>query len=267
MSDQELWEDDTPPYKLQIKSRLTQKEFESLCRKAQIGDIKARNDIVEANIALVTSIATKYKCNRVPVEDLVQEGIFGLIEAIDKFDLSLGLQFSTYATFWIFGKVQRAYFKYSNLISMPVRAHQVSSSFEDFVQEFQEKHGDVPTIKDVAQEFSVSRYIAEALLEERGDVMSLDTPPEGTSFEQRDLEDTESAVMHKLDHEELINLIYELDDEKERQVILYRFGLLDGQVRTLKEVSEILDINSEGIRQSERSALEKLRGFIALHEF
>ncbi len=229
---------------------------------------KIRNEIANANLRLVVSIAKRYVGRGLLFSDLISEGNMGLIKGIEKFDLNRGYKLSTYATWWIRQSITRAIADQGRTIRVPVHMieiiNKVTRGRQRYIQEFD---GEEPTPEELADYLDIPLIDVENALKYEQDAGSLDKPiGEEEHGEQStigdfiadenmrtDLEGEKSARREKIDE-----VMQELTD-RERKVIALRFGLDDGYARTLEEVGSEFNVTRERIRQIEAKALKKLR--------
>jgi RNA polymerase primary sigma factor len=240
-------------------------EETELATRARAGDMEARQAMMEANIRLVMSIARRYTCKSLSFEDLVQEGIIGLLEAINKFDGTRGNRFSTYATYWIRQSIVRAIEKQDRLIRLPVYGCDAARKLERAERAFQDRQGRQPTQEELAEETGFPQRLVKALQQLGPEPLSLDAMVgvgEDTSFGDLMSDDSadspEESALHSLDREALLAKVRTLEP-KEQIVIEKRFGLFDGRIHTLKEIADQLKMSREGVRHVQTRALRKLR--------
>ena len=229
------------------------------------GDKAAKDELIEANLRLVVSIAKRHVGKGMYFLDLTQEGNLGLIKAVEKFDYSKGYKFSTYATWWIRQAITRAIADQARTIRIPVHMvetiHKVSRTARQLLQEF----GREPTTDEIAAALDMTADKVREIMKIAQDPVSLETPIGeeedshlGDFVEDNDSPAPSDSASYSLLREQLCNILRTLTP-REEQVIKLRFGLEDGRPRTLEEVGKKFEITRERIRQIEAKALRKLR--------
>jgi len=242
---------------------LTAQEEVELSKRIEQGDLAAKERMINSNLRLVVSIAKKYQGQELSLLDLIQEGIFGLIRAAEKFDWRKGYKFSTYATFWIRQAIQRGLANKARTIRIPVHIGQRERKIVRAERDLAARLGREPTDDEIASEAELPLDQVEEVREAARTVTSLDRPvgDEGDTAFGDLLEGgappVDQEVELSLSEELLRRTIDELPDT-EREVIRIRFGLTGDDPQPLRETGRRLGLSAERVRQIESAALKRL---------
>lgn len=252
---------DTP----QPRRLLTRDEEIELAMRIERHDAQARQTLIDANHRLVFSVVNKYRYSGVPLEDLVQEGFMGLIQAADKFDYRRNCRFSTVATIWIRAHVLQAIQNLRPLVHVPQRVSNAAKRLWKANEELTHELHRRPSIDELAQKLDVDLDRVDELTRVTQDWLSLDEPvgDEGDTamvelIADHDGESPSVEAVRACLRDQLETALTRLTD-REQQVLRLRFGLDDNQERTLDEIGRVFDLTRQRIKEIETAALNKLR--------
>lgn len=232
--------------------------------KIKNGDIEAKNEVITKNLRLVISEAKKYVGSGMDFLDLIQEGNIGLITAIEKFDIAKGCRFSTYATWWIKQAITRSILEKRRTVKIPAHQENRIKLLKDYNNEYYRDNGKYPTKEEIATYLHWDKNVVENTISmAKTKMVLLSTPISDDSddelvdfIEDKDEIDADKIIFSKqiLEAIENSNLT-----EREKEILYLRFGIYDGEYRTLEEIGKIYKLTRERIRQIEFKACRKLR--------
>ena len=255
-------------YQLRGAPLLTEHEEVTLAKRIEQGDQQAMQQMVEANLRLVVSVAKRYRRyneSSMSLSDLIQEGNIGLMKAVRKFDRRKGYRFSTYATYWIRQAITRALSDQARSIRLPVYMSDAIARMYRTASQFSQELGRAPRPDELAKRLNITVEQVADMVQHSAETCSLDAPlcDEEGSYLGDFIEDPEAlqpeaAAHHVMLRRQIERALGQLD-EREQQVLKMRYGLEDGNEHTLEEVGQRFALTRERIRQIEMRALDKLR--------
>ncbi|MBF0254525.1 MAG: sigma-70 family RNA polymerase sigma factor [Candidatus Omnitrophica bacterium] len=245
---------------------LSAEEELDLARKCRRGDPKARRKLIRSNLRLVINIAKRYSRFGVPILDLIEEGNLGLMKAVSKFDPKRGYRFSTYGAWWIKQHVTRALADQGKSVRIPVYMVETLTRFRKVREKLLYKYKRKATSSEIARVMKIPASKVKELAEMNQGVTSLDAPigEEGDATVLDLMEDEATSHMAQ----DRINLFFQKEaiatllgkmKDREKQILIMRFGLDQKEIRTLDEVAQKFKITRERVRQIEEAALRRLK--------
>lgn len=242
---------------------LDKDEETELLKKAKTGDIEAKNRLILCNLRLVVNIAKNYVNRGLSLIDLISEGNFGLIYAIEKFDMDKGFRFSTYAVWWIKQSITKAIICKGRGIRIPSYKYDLLSKVNRYVLKKVREDGVYPAVEEIAEELKIDKDKIEEIMVAFQDPMSLSASI-GDDIQLEDIiadsgnSSIEDNIIEEIGREQVREIVRVLDD-REKQILKLRFGLDGEEIHTLEEIGETFNITRERVRQIEKKTLHKLK--------
>jgi RNA polymerase primary sigma factor len=242
---------------------LTKEQEVDLAKRIEQGDLAAKEQMINSNLRLVVSLAKRYQGHELPLLDLIQEGIFGLIRAAEKFDWRRGYKFSTYATFWIRQAIQRGLANKARTIRIPVHIGQRERKIAKAARDLAAELGRDPTDEEIAKKADLSVTEIEETRDAMRTITSLDRPigEDGDTALGDLLESDERPPEEEVEiglREETLRSAIERLPEREREVVRLRYGINGDEPTPLREAGRRLGMSPEGVRRLETQALKHL---------
>jgi len=240
-----------------------EQEFK-LGERIQAGDEEALNTLILCNLKFVVSIANRYRNTGLPISDLINQGNLGLVEAGKRFDHTKDVKFISYAVWWIRQSIIQALAEQSGTVKLPIKQAGILYKINGATERLNKKLNREPTARELAEHLDMDESDIENVLRVSRNYLSLEAPiKDGEDRSFIDLlesgtKDIEEDIISKTLKSALDDIVDELD-ERESQIIEWRFGLNDEAPKTLEEIGELMEISRERVRQLETRALAKLR--------
>ena len=253
-----LYLDDIKKYEI-----LDREEEEKLLRKVKEGDLEAKNKLILCNLRLVISVAKNYMNKGMTLIDLISEGNFGLIRAIDKFDIEKGFRFSTYAVWWIKQSITKAVMSKGREIRIPSYKYDLLNKINKIIVEELMNTEDYPTNEVIAEKLKLSPEKVANIMVEFQEIVSLNSSVGDNIYLEdtilnEDSENFENDIINEISKKKIYEILDNLE-EREKDILLRRYGLSGYDIHTLEQVGEAFNITRERVRQIEKKTLAKLR--------
>ena len=256
---------------------LTQEDEVRLGRLVKQGDVKARNSMITSNLRLVIKVARDYRTRGVPMLDLIEEGNLGLIHAVNKFDPERGFRFSTYATWWIRQGIEHAVMNQSRLVRLPFHVIKDLNQVLKVKKQLQEKaHGQAVAVKDIAKELDIDEDKVRSMLVVAEGISISDLNVKNKDSEKNVslldlLADEKTPTLEEqfgnTEIEKLLRSWIDSLNERQKIIVIHRFGINDNDIKTLEEIGEMLHLTRERVRQLQKTVLISLKKFLKNYGF
>jgi RNA polymerase primary sigma factor len=247
---------------------LTAEQEIQLAERIQKGDDEARDVMIRSNLRLVISIAKRYINLGVPLSDLIEEGNIGLMRSVEKFDPTKGFRFSTYAAWWIKQAISRAIIDQGKMIRVPVYMNEEIMKYKKAVESLTHRLKRKPRVSEIAKKLQTTVDKVREYERSIAKMSSLDAPiGEDGDGQVKDMIADESLVSpdqqleHFLNKERAQDLL-DMLSERERKILVLRYGLEDGKTHTLAEIAKQICVSRERVRQLENQAIKKIKKMI-----
>lgn len=248
---------------------LSHDDEEKYARLAVQGDKEAKELLIKSNLRFVVNVAKQYQNKGLPISDLINEGNIGLINAIDKYDVTRGYHFISYAVWWIRQAILKAIGEKSKMIRLPLNRFGELVQIEKARKTMFELNGREPEAEELAEHLNMDKNLVLELLNISREYVSLDTPISNSDKDTSYLSDFIEDKTNRLPEEELMDISLKEEIEKlltmlpkkEAEILKQRYGLCGNEPKSLKEIGEIYDLTKERIRQIEKKAITRLQSF------
>lgn len=245
---------------------LSPEEEKEITKKAAAGDAEARERLIRANLRLVVSIAKNYVNRGLSFLDLIEEGNLGLIKSVQKFDPSTGHKFSTYATWWIKQAIRRALTDKAKTVRIPAYMYERISHLKAVTTELSEKLERQPSLNEIAEEMDITAQKVESIrdaIRSTGSINSTEITGSDIIWTLSNLLPDKKTLapedeLEEIYERETLERLLEVIGKREATILRLRYGLTDGEIKTLEEVAKKLHISRERVRQIEKEAIRKL---------
>lgn len=242
---------------------LTKEEELELLKQSQSGDNEAKQTLIVSNLRLVVNVAKKYLNKGLSFIDLISEGNIGLIYAIDKFDYTKGYRFSTYAVWWIKQAITKSIINKGREIRIPSYKHDMINKINRYIMNYVTSNDNYPTISEISLSTGINEKNIEQVMIEFQDLISLNSTIGDSIFledalSEENEDSLENEILDQIVKEDILDTLSVLK-EREKDILILRFGLDGNEPKTLEEVGKIFNITRERVRQIEKKALEKLK--------